>query len=254
MKTTPYSPATGAKRLRKGFTLIEMLVVIAIIVILISLVSVSVGRSIRRAQSVKAVSNVRQLGVASLNYATDNQGALLGQGQEPHDWNDSLYMFRNLAIYLDSSLDRNLTRDRADRGPMRPQVDAALKGILDPAVPAPYNSYGGYPFTWAFNHIFNVRVGRRNEGLESWPSGLPRRPRRLLEFDHPASTLYVVSGRFQISVEQAADETFLTMGPRSRPFYLHGRKKDSTVGLYLDGSARLISFPIASEHIHPRTR
>ncbi len=239
-KSSPFSAKS------RGFTLIEMLVIIAIIIILISIVSVSVGRSIRRAQSVKAMSNARQLGIASLNYAVDHRGNLLGQGQSPHDWNDSVYIFRNLAMYLDSSLPPN---------PPRAQVENALRDILDPAVPSQYNTYGSYPFTWAFNHIFNVRTGRSNENLESWPSGLPRRPRNLTEFEHPSTTIYVVSGRFQLSPDRAADESRVHSVPSGATiFYFHGRAENSTVALYLDGSTKLVPFPIPPTHIHPRTR
>jgi len=75
MKTYHTSPASP-RQLSKGFTLIEMLVVIAIIVILISLLTPSIRSAQDRAQSAKCMSNLRQIGQFALQYATDWQGAL----------------------------------------------------------------------------------------------------------------------------------------------------------------------------------
>lgn len=61
---------------RRGFTLIEMLVVIAIIVLLISMVVPAVTRSIGSAKNVQCVNNLRQIGVAILSYTQENRGRL----------------------------------------------------------------------------------------------------------------------------------------------------------------------------------
>ena len=61
---------------RKGFTLVELLVTIAILVVLAGLLA-PVGKGlITRSQAVKCSQNLRQIGIATMMYAGDNQMTL----------------------------------------------------------------------------------------------------------------------------------------------------------------------------------
>jgi prepilin-type N-terminal cleavage/methylation domain-containing protein/prepilin-type processing-associated H-X9-DG protein len=60
----------------KGFTLIEMLVVIAIIALLASLLVPAVNRALSRAKSVSCQSNLRQLAQGFMQYAMDHDTRL----------------------------------------------------------------------------------------------------------------------------------------------------------------------------------
>ncbi|MCC5843714.1 MAG: prepilin-type N-terminal cleavage/methylation domain-containing protein [Verrucomicrobia bacterium] len=72
---SPLCPLKPRRKHKKsGFTLIEMLVVIAIIALLAAIIFPSVSASMRRSKTTVGLSNLRQIGQAFQNYATENQG------------------------------------------------------------------------------------------------------------------------------------------------------------------------------------
>ena len=68
------------RRSRRGFTLVELLVVIGIIALLISILLPALGKARKSAQTVQCLSNLKQLGLSMSIYAAENQSAILGSG------------------------------------------------------------------------------------------------------------------------------------------------------------------------------
>lgn len=76
MTTTPNPPASPGNGRLRGFTLVELLTVIAIIGILAAIILTSIGHVRESARQSNCRSNLRQLALATIAHAADRQGML----------------------------------------------------------------------------------------------------------------------------------------------------------------------------------
>jgi prepilin-type N-terminal cleavage/methylation domain-containing protein/prepilin-type processing-associated H-X9-DG protein len=120
---------------RRAFTLVELLIVTAIVVVILGLLAPSLRRVQLSARTVKCLGNIRSLQLASVEYAADNRGLLIDVGL-PHGGaaNEEVAWINTLQKYYDTRL---VVHSPLDKSPHWP-VDEGGQGV---PVPGSANSF-----------------------------------------------------------------------------------------------------------------
>ncbi len=139
----PSAPTPAARVSRThGFTLVELLVVIGIIAILVALLMPALSAARESARTLKCLSNLRQIGQASLMYSNDNKGVVMpctwvGTGASPPQdiWYIGLVAMgyfpnQGLQSATDTTYDSILSCPSAP--PVQASAGAVLNGFTTP--------------------------------------------------------------------------------------------------------------------------
>ena len=146
----------------RGFTLIELLVVIAIIAILAALLFPSLTKARQRALQTKCLSNLRQIQIACVNYASNNRGSFPTATRDygfPHEFKN---VTEALGPFLTSSRDKIMF------------CPGPLQRVRSPATPLYDTHYITYQY-FNFNAPFLGTYGGSKPNLtylEEAPAGV----------------------------------------------------------------------------------
>jgi prepilin-type processing-associated H-X9-DG protein/prepilin-type N-terminal cleavage/methylation domain-containing protein len=182
----------------RGFTIVELLVAISIILILMGIILIGVRGTRERANAAKSVSNLREIHNAISMYVMNNDGeyprsrTFVPEGVSGNPWNyEGGFWFNAIGEYLDEG--RRFRQDLVGSGPW-PQnipfaspsitdkslhgwggagIDIGLNGYLFPAGSPPTPRVRGVNIENPSRALLAVDAADPNTGIGSWQSGHP---------------------------------------------------------------------------------
>lgn len=229
---------------RQGFTLVELLVTITIIIVLAAMVFVVTGKIRANAQQANAVSALRQIGIANVGYYTENNGAI-NVIRDSGEWGQyegngikyaSNSFIGRMAPYLFASL--TTTNEKVFAAEVKSSLNA-LFNTTDPKTMAG-TLFSGVPVTTDGSGISNP-ISVNSELRPDWGKNNPLL--RVSSFGNPSEILYLTYGRYYFDPLQGSAYSPLPLpGDRRRTIYYLPNRKG--VFSFLDGHVEMLSPPI----------
>ena len=135
----------------RGFTLVELLVVIGIIAILIAILLPSLSAARSQAKTVTSLSNLQQIGVGLLQYRLDNKGMYpvaswpSNPSRPRHRWVDAIWPYmKSTEVYMSPQL----TEDERRR--MNKPFNHMCDQNANPGTRPDTKYWGGYGYNWQY--------------------------------------------------------------------------------------------------------
>ena len=218
---------THCKPTPRGFTLIELLVVIAIISLLAAILFPLFQRARENARRSSCQSNLKQIGLAFLQYAGDYDERMAGDSEQlgPNSaspnlqiWPQTLFPYgKNRQIYL---------------------CPSALKTEIFTYTASPYNLDANQT-TYAYNNVF------------SWNGGPLDTPFTGTNLDGEANEAgHIGAGRFLLAQAVAPAETFLLTDGRTDFHYNVGWNTDIQAWINSAGHSNTADNPVIGSKRH----
>jgi len=203
-----------------GFTLIEILVVIAIIAVLASLLLPSLSNAKKRANSVNALANLRSLGQANFLWSADHNQRVICWSSEQD------FTYRVVGQLLGENSD-----DLDD-----PTVISTLQNLRDLNVPPDIAALEG-----AWTYAVNTEFSGSTEEIE-FP--------KMTVYANPAGLMHLASGHDLFEADNATNPSYVTLpdNPRAGLYYSYNK---SVPANFLDAHAELLPFPFDPKRIDP---
>jgi prepilin-type N-terminal cleavage/methylation domain-containing protein/prepilin-type processing-associated H-X9-DG protein len=235
----PYSTLhrRSIAKVHRGFTLVELLVTITIVVVLAAIVFVMTGKIRTSAQQTSMVSAMRQIGQANIGYSSENNGAInvIRDANESGGakWVSESFMGR-MQPYLFADLDQGNQGNLAKR---LNQAYGDLLGTSDIKTMAG-TVFDGVPVTTDGSTIRTPFACNLN-----LKPGWKKAPQRMASHGDPASIIHLTYGRYYITPELAQKYTPLPQaGENRRCVYFFPNRQAAFC--FLDGHVELLSAPV----------